>query len=240
MKSVSKKYVFGFVDETGLLYTPKTDRVFGLGLLKLHHPSNLHRAIINFKNSRQVRKEFKFTDVRHHNVALYKDLIDLFFQTPNENFSCLMFDKRKVDIDHFFSSDYHKAYNAFTAKLIAESLNKGEYIAVIADDVSTPKSDNYEKEVKNKVKIKARRNALFGICRVESHAVSEIQMTDVLLGTVAYAFKLKYKLIRLNQRGAKYRLVQHLQKKLGVSDLSQKFRKRLKKGCSFAIHVFQS
>lgn len=237
LKQISKRYVFGFQDEVGLLHTPKEDRVFGLGLLKLHHPQHLHRAIIAYKNSKGFHKELKFSDIREHNLSLYKGLIDIFFKIYQTYFNCLIFDKTQIDIEKFFNRNHSLAYNAFSARLVADSLDKGEYIAVIADDVSTPKSDNFERDVKRRVKAKAKRNALFGICRVESHAVSEIQMVDVLLGTVAYTFKIKYGLVKPNSKNPKFRLMKYLGEKLNRKKLAESFRVR-RKGTIFCVSEF--
>jgi len=220
-KTVTKKYLFGFIDEVGLLQTPKEDRVFGLGLLKLHHPRYLHKEIINFKNKTRFYNEFKFREVSRQNLPIFKQFIDLFFETKECWFSCLIFDKYTLKIKKYFKGNHYKAYNSFTARLIARSLLPGEYIAVLADDVSTPKSDNFEKEIKGKIKNKAKRNALFGICRLESHAVSEIQMADVILGTIAYGFKIKYGLVKYNPKNAKCRLLKYLEKKVKTSSLAK-------------------
>lgn len=240
-RSASKKYLFGYMDETGVLHTPKTDRIFALGLLKLHHPGLLHRQIVNFKNKKNFYNEFHFTNVTDKNWRLYSEFVQLFLSTPGCVFSALVFDKKQLDLDKFFKGDCYSAYNSYTAKLISENLKKGEYLVVLTDDISTPKSDNFEKQVKKRVKSKSGRNALFGIARVESHAVSEIQMVDVLLGIVGYSFKLKYNLIkRLHKRKnkIKMRLVKFLQNQLRVDSLSRDFEKRIKGGGSFKVKEF--
>lgn len=234
-----RKNVFGFFDEVGVLHSTREDRVFGLGLIKLHKPAELHRKILDYKNKVNFHDEFKFRNVRDANLKLYKGFVDLFFETRLVVFTCIMFDKLALEIDRYFKSNYHKANNAFTAKLIASSLDKSEYIAVLADDISTPKNDNYEKEVKNKVRAKTRRNALFGICRFESHAVSEIQMTDVLLGTVAYAFKIKYGLVGLNRKSAKIKLVKYLQNQLNTDLISRTGKFSLSYGRRFSVREFK-
>ena len=237
--SFAKKYLFGFIDEIGLLQTPKEDRIFGLGLLKLHHPRYLHKEIINFKNSVRFYNEFKFREVSRQNLPLFKQFVDLFLQAKECSFSCLIFDKYTLKLKKYFKGNYHKAYNSFTAKLIACSLLIGEYIAVLADDVNTPKSDNFEKEIKSKVKSKLGRNALFGICRVESHAVSEIQMTDVILGIIAYGFKIKYGLVKSNPRNAKYRLLKYLEKKVKKSSLTKSQKIKMPFGKKITIKEIQ-
>lgn len=114
-----------------------------------------------------------------------------------------------------------------------------EYIVILADDVSTPKDDNFEKEIKNKAKTKTRRNALFGICRVESHAISEIQLVDVLLGITAYSFKIKYGIVNPNKHNPKFQLMKYLQKQLNIDKLSIANEYSLRFGKKFLIKEFK-
>jgi len=226
--------VFCFLDEVGTLHKTNNEQIFGLGLLKLQSPHKLHKAIVNFKNKRNYHKEFKFCEVENNNLNLYKEFIDLFFSMQRVEFSCLVFDKNGLNIEKHFQNNYFKAYNTFTAKLINRTLGVSEYITVLADDISTPKSDNFEKEIKAKVKKKTRRNALFGICRVESSAVSELQMCDVLLGTIAYAFKIKHELVS-PKKNARLALVKHLQKHLNTDVLSQTYKYTLRFGRKVSV-----
>jgi hypothetical protein len=241
MASISKvrANIFGYLDETGLLTTPSTDRVFGL---VVPNPRELHTAIIRYKDRAGYHQEFKSTDIRQGNLRLYTGLIDLIFSCQNVRFSCAVYDKRLLDVAKHFNGDNYRAYNAFAAKLISESLDKGpanvsEYITLLADDVSTPKNDKFDKVVRDKIKMRTRRNALFGMARLESHAVSEIQACDVLLGLVAYSFKVKYGLVPGN--GVKLKAVKHLQSKLNVPALSESFERRMKKGAQFRVLEFE-
>ena len=185
-------HLFGFLDETGLLHTPAADRFFGLGLLVISNPRHLHKSIIKLKQKRNYFQEIKFTSVNHSNLKLYKEFIDLIFNEVNLRFSALVVDKNGKN-----HTSFYKAYNNYTGDLIAQTLDVNnsklsEYITILADDVSTSdKDDKFEQDVRLRIKKRTRRNALFGIARLESHAVSEIQMTDLLIGTVAYAFKMQ-------------------------------------------------
>lgn len=230
--------VFGYLDETGLLHTSATDRIFGMGLLVCPNPRELHRAIITLKNRRRYHREFKFSDVTKQNLPVYLDLIDIFFSCTNNRFHGLVVDKQTYKVIAKPGRGYHAAYNKLAAKLVSGSIGKGrgkasEYITILADDVSTSKEDKFEKVIRETVKQKKRRNALFGIARLESHAVTEIQMVDVLLGLVAYSYKIKYGLVRGS--GASLRLLKHLQKKLGIQDLSQAQTIKLSRGELFEI-----
>lgn len=235
--------LFGYLDETGLLHSPATDKVFGLGLTICHNPKQLHRDIINFRNKRKFYKEFKFTDIRNENLPVYKGLIDIFFNSKNVSFSCLVFDKKQLDLKKYFKGDYERAYGVYVARLVsgaleAEASKGSNYIVILADDVSTSKDDKFEKVVKDKVKMRLRRNAVFGVARLESHAITEIQMTDVLLGIVAYSFKVKFGLVKAS--GAKLQMVKYLQKKLDIEKLSQSHERKMRGGLRFNVEEFDA
>lgn len=230
--------LFGYLDETGLLHSPATDKVFGLGLTICHNPKLLHRSIINFRNKRKFYREFKFSDIRNENLPVYKGLIDIFVDTQNVSFSCIVFDKKQLDLKKYFKGDYERAYGVYVARLVsnaleAESSKGSNYIVLLADDVSTSKNDRFEKVVKEKVKMRLRRNAVFGVARLESHAITEIQMTDVLLGIVAYAYKVKFGMVKAS--GAKLEIVKYLQKKLEIDKLSES--REIKKRGNFRFNV---
>lgn len=213
--------VFGFLDEIGLLNTSRSDNLFGLGLVKLQHPSILHRKIVTYKNQNNYHAEFKFAYITPHNLIHYKNLLDMYFSLKNTYFSCLLIDKQTLNIETYFKNDYQKAYNSFIAKMVASSLDTSEYIVLLADDISTPKTDHFENDIKTKVKKRTRRNALFGICRLDSKSVSEIQVADVLLGTIAYAFKIKYESVVANRQNPKFKLLKHLQKLINTDFLAE-------------------
>lgn len=231
-----RTHVFGFMDETGLLHHSATDRIFALGLIISQNPRELHRTIITLKNRRSYHREFKFTDISEQNLQVYIDLIDVFFACTNNRFHCLVVDK--VAFQPKRSEKSNTSYNKLAAKLIAGSIDfkrsrSSEYITVLADDISTSKDDKFEKIIRDAIKKKQRRNALFGIARLESHAVSEIQMTDVLLGLVSYAFKLKLGAIKGTP--AKLKLLKHLQKCLHIQELSHEQSIKLPRGEVFQV-----
>lgn len=229
-----RSHVFGFLDETGLLHSPQTDKFFGLGLVILPSPRSLHRGIIQLKNSRHYHEELKFSSVSSRNLQIYKDLIDQILSTQGLRFSCRIVDKtQKTTRNHV------RSYNGYAGYLIAHSIDQGdasksEYITVLADDVSTNSiSDQFEHMVRDRIKKVVRRNALFGICRLESHAVTEVQVCDLLLGAVAYAFKMSDGAV--SARSAKAKLVKYIQQRLNIYSLSQDMDLHLRNGVVFKI-----
>lgn len=215
-----------------------TDPFFGLGILISPNINVLHRALINFRNRARYHKEFKFNDVGTHNILFYRGLLDEFFKIPNSVFSCFVYNKQNMDIKKHFNGNHDKAYNSFCGKLIAESLSlfgdsHTDYITILADDVSTSKDNHFEREVKDKIKRVTRRNAVSSIIRLESHAVTEIQLVDVLLGAVAYAFKVENGLLKPSK--AKIQIVKHIQKHLRVPVLAADMERKVKNGVKFKI-----
>lgn len=227
-------HLFGFMDETGLLTTPKTDRIFGLGLLIVSKTKYMHDQLVKYRQRKSFNDEFKFSRVRRNNLPLYKGLVDIFFDTVSARFCVLIVDKKNITI-----KKHTKAYNSFAGALIAKSIDSSdgshsEYITILADDVSTAIDDGYEKEIKAKVKRVLRRNALYGVCRLESHALTEIQLCDVLLGAVAYSFKIREGILK-SPNAAKVDLVKYIQTKLGVAQLSITFDNYGPKGVRFHV-----
>lgn len=229
-----RSHIFGYLDETGLLHTPATDRFFGMGLVILSNPRSLHRGIISLKNQRCYYKELKFSAVNKDNLLIYKKLVDLIFSTSNLRFNCNIIDKTINSTKNPIGS-----YNGYAGYLIANSIdqanpNSSEYITVLADDVSTNNiNDKFEAMVRYRIKKVTNRNALFGICRLESHAVTEIQVCDVLLGAVAYGYKMSAGSVRT--KSAKAKLVKYIQQKLNTPRLDTDLNLKLKNGVIFNI-----
>ena len=228
--------IFGYLDETGLLHTPPSDRFFGMGLVVIRHPRALHRSIIRLKDKTNFHQEFKFNKISHSSLPMYKQLVDLALEMNGLRFNCIVVDKNIVPI---LTAQHTLMYNELAGELIAGSIDQtshrdSEYITVFADDVSTAdKSDKFEKIVSDKIKKAHRRSALFGVCRLESHAVSEIQLSDVLIGTVVYAYKMNNGLV--STTGAKAQFVRYVQQKLNILSLSETQKLKLRNGVYFVI-----
>lgn len=205
-----------------------------MGLVIVQNPRQLHRSVIQLKDQKRFRREFKFAEVNTPNLATYKSLVDIIFKTDGLRFNCFIIDKARRN-----SSNPLRSYNGYAGYLIASAIdqtdsNASEYITVLADDVSTKSiNDKFESMVRNRIRQVTRRGALFGICRIESHAVTELQVCDVLVGAVAYAHKMKAGSV--STRGAKAQLVRYLQQKLNIDSLSRDLDLHLRNGLMFCV-----
>ncbi len=228
--------IFGYLDETGLLHTPASDRFFGMGMVTTRFPRKLHRTIIRLKDVANFHEEFKFNNINHPSLPIYRQLLDSTFQVDGLRFNCIVVDKSIVPI---LTAKHTQMYNELAGELIATSIDQtghkdSEYIAVFADDISTAdKDDKFEKVVSERIKKAHRRNALFGVCRLESHAVSEIQLSDVLTGATVYAYKMKHGLV--STRGAKAQFVRYVQQKLNIFNLAEPQSLKMRHGVYFVI-----
>ena len=107
------------------------------------------------------------------------------------------------------------------------------------DDVSTPKDDHFEKEITHNINLKTRRQAVNSIIRLESHAVTEIQLCDALIGAVAYGYKVQLGIIA-RPNPEKLELVKHTEKRIGVPRLSTQLNRRLNTDVCFTIKEVRS
>lgn len=232
--------VWGYLDETGSLGNERGGKIFGLGIVVTPRPRALHKRIADLRSDLSYAGEFKFSNVRNNSLSLYKKLLDAYFMSVNARFSCRIYLRENLLASLGESQPVYTLYNKTAGKLICSALDKGnypesDYIAVIADDITTPMDDNFENQTRELIKLKLRRNALFGMSRAESHAFSELQLCDVLLGTVAYAFKLKMELLDTTPSRAKEELVKHLQRYVNLDTLAGSAVARLKYGQRFEI-----
>lgn len=200
---IKKKYL-GFMDETGVLHQESNQRFFALGLLKIADTSTLSDALQRLKNRSQdmLRKEaiqkgytpssnqfeFKFNSITKSSYKMYYELIDLFFSFSNLSFSCLIFDKMNnhINIPAYFNNIWD-AYIAYSKLLIKNNVNitNGESICIIADYLGKPKESPlfFEKEV-------GELEGVYNVCMLESHAALFIQLVDVLIGCIAFDYKI--------------------------------------------------
>lgn len=180
---------FGFIDETGVLTSNAGQRFFALGLLKIQDTATFYEQLALIKEQAVNRFgksfEFKFNQIKRTNYRYYYDLIDLYFQYPLL-FCCLIFDKNNPDFDvgKYFSNTWD-AYLGYSCLLVKKNMGFLDKLCVIADYFGKPKSSSkyFENEMR-------RIRGVYNACMIESHASLYIQITDILIGCIAYDFKI--------------------------------------------------
>lgn len=212
---------FCFFDETGNL-NDKVNRYFAMGMLKCSQPYFLDYEIQQLRQREKFFDEIKFNKLSKKNINFVLKILGLIFTIPGLKFSSFLINKDDIDFQAEFKNDLWLAYEVFAEKLLIGNISPREIIIVIADYVTTPKDVKFEIKVKHMVNNHFKRLALAGVCRVDSRGVNLIQITDLILGTIAYDYKMKNKLIS----GDKYKIkfLSEFKKKLKRKNLIGGFR----------------
>lgn len=100
---------------------------------------------------------------------------------------------------------------------------RNEVLSLLADRVVRPKHNYLEMEIKRRINSDFGRLAMQGVCSVDSRGVGLVQMADLLLGAVAYDFKLSNGLVPPSTN-VKHEFLNRLRQKVGVPTVAQDCR----------------
>jgi len=217
-----KNTYFCFLDETGLL-NREEDRFFALGMIKCHYPHKLYLPIKFLKDKNHFYDEIKWNKVGRKNLPIMRRLIELFIEARGFYFDCLILDKNNLDFKKHFQNNFWKVYESFTMLLIKGNLGRREQVCVIADYYPSPRKTNFEQNVETKINKKFGRQAIAGVCRIDSKGSEILQMADLIMGAILYEFKIKENLIKKPSKH-KRNLLKYLKKISKVKSFYPEFR----------------
>lgn len=176
--------IFSFMDETGHL---RRDPHFLIGLVKIQRPGLFNDKLRRLRDKHKFYDEIKFEKMSNLRVKFYKEVINLFTRYENISYHAVI-RKRKP----LFKKPW-RIYNQMAVELIKDCIGGNEILCVWADDIVTPKEDDYEVFIKETINNYFKRLALFGICRIESRPVDLIQVADLIGGSIVCNLNLKSK-----------------------------------------------
>lgn len=214
--------LFFFLDETGVLNKPN-DRFFGLGVLITGTPQTLYSKTQNLRDRSGFYDEVKWKTISSKKIPMIKEFINLFQKDLNSSFCCLFLDRAKLDYKKYFQNNYWKVYESFTVHLICASLPKGTRAVILADSYPAPEGVNFEENVIKRINLKLNREAILGICRINSKTSDLLQLNDLLLGAVSYEYKMSNNLI-VEPGKIKVGVLEFLKESLNTKDLLNKSR----------------
>lgn len=209
---------FIFLDETGVLPSPR-DRFFAVGLLKCPEPAVIQRPIQTLRDKKEFRAEMKWSEVRLNVLPLYRQSLGYFFDCREAKFACFVTDKTVNNPIARFGNQW-RAYERLAAQLLVGNIRKGELVTILADEYSTPPTERFEENVRELVHKKLGAEAICGVCRMRSTGVDLFQVLDVLLGAVAYDYKLSAGLVnpsKVATENPKGRLLAFIKDRFGIS-----------------------
>lgn len=206
MEPIQKSSVI-FMDETGAL---KSDRIFAVGIVKCVTPAVVQRPFTLMRDRLHFYGELKWNSLNRAGLLpMYVEAVDCFFRSSDATFACFVADKTKSDPVARFG-DHWKAYERLASQLIVGNIAPQEYVAILADEYSTPRGVTFEEDLQAHVEGVLKRRAIVGVCRMRSTGVDLFQVLDLLLGAVAYDYKMHAGLIPTAGKSPKRDLLKHI------------------------------
>ncbi len=231
--SNSKKY-FVFVDETGnnnqedlfilgCVFVPvdrigeyyeQLNKIFSKIKTKvkdkeLELEKNLsEKDLVSFYRGRRRAYEVKFKHINQTVAEAYTWLVSQYFKFSDIRFCCLVIDKKKYPPPK--SQTFCDVYTNDLALLLKHNIKEGEEVVILPDNIEISGDKHFE-DIINK-KLLAEGKNIFGTHRLESHANLFVQMTDLLIGAVAYDYHNKSNL-------SKDLVVNKIKQKTGLKSL---------------------
>lgn len=166
----------------------------------------MKNAIYNIKKKYGKLGEMKWNKVSPSSIKLYKELIDLFFDTYQVRFRAICIEANKVNHKTFNNGNGELGFYKFYFQLIQHWLINGNEYNLFLDY----KVNGYKHRVHELGKIlQASTNASLNVAQaLPSEQSVLIQLADVLTGATAAAFN-------CTAKGSKQEICQHIEKYIG-------------------------
>ena len=156
--------------------------------------------------------EYKFSEVTHHNLQQYVDLLNLYFSFPNVEFHALLIDRTQPEFDLAkWGNDIWLAYVELARELLKRRLQRPVF--AIVDLQGQPKDAS--------IRLEDRICSLpqvAGCIRATSDMLIFLQIVDVMLGCVQFDWKDQLGFYGKNslRAGAKRDLANFMRTKMGL------------------------
>ena len=195
------KTYFYFLDETGLLYSPR-DRFFALGIIKSEKPQRLYNRIRKIRNKYNYREELKWANLdRKIRFDVARDFFNVFLE-EDAKFNSIILNKDELDFQKYYQNNIYKVYRNFAVVLLKLILGKNpnEIVTLLADDYFTPDNEDLEDAIKGIINDHYKKFVVAGVCQIDSRSSDLLQLTDLILGAIAYDLKKQTGLVKGRNR----------------------------------------
>ncbi len=207
---------FCFLDETGLLYSPR-DKFFALGIIKSKKPQKLYNRIRKIRDKYNYREEVKWANLdRRIRFDIAREFFNIFL-TEDSTFNCIILNKDELDFKRHFQNNLHKVYKNFSVALLKLIIGKEpeEVIILLTDDYFTPASEDLESAIKGIINDHYKKFVIAGVCQIDSKSSDLLQLTDLILGAIVYDLKKQTGLVKRQNR-YKMRFLNFVHQKLKI------------------------
>lgn len=183
-------------------------------------PQDLEETLrADLRGVREVRNmtaEFKWTKVSQSKLDGYRAWVDCFFKNPAVDFRSIVIDTTLLDYQTFHKGDQELGFYKFYFQLISRNVRPENLYWLYTDERNNRRKNRLEvlKIITNRYwKKKADVEPLRTVEPRASHEEDLLQLTDVLLGAVGYAWN------ELKDSPAKMELIAHIAQRLGWPSL---------------------
>jgi hypothetical protein len=205
-----------FLDESCHLEHDRIS-VMTLGYIKVPHTvcQELRLGIRQIKEKHGKFKELKWSKFSVKKLALYKELVDYFFDKPLE-FSCILVKfKERLDHSDFNMGRHDNYYYRIIFHLLQPMPSDGDYRVFI--DYKDTKGKEKLSKIKEYLNEKCGDASPFEqFQHLRSHENEFFQLTDFFIGAIAYKSRVNIEGV-LPENQAKLEFIQYLEKKAGFS-----------------------
>ncbi len=170
---------FIYFDECG---DTKSAPFFLLGLLFVTDRKSCQEKIKKIRGEFHFQNEMKFMKVSGLRAVVYDEIINLFLDSSNLYFRCLVVDKKLIDWKKFRNLK-HEAYNFFSYEILRRSLAHVKQAVVYTDAVVRKKEDQFLKEVYT-LNLEFKHDPIKHVEPIDSKSDDLLQICDLLLGVV--------------------------------------------------------
>jgi len=173
-------------------------------------------ALSEIRTRRSLRAEIKWAKVSWTMLPAYQDWVDVFFAFPDLSFKCIVIDTGILDYQAFHRGDKELGFYKFYYQLVSRNLIPGNLYWLFTDERKNRKPYRLavlKLTVNRWWQKRAHVEPLRNVEPRRSHDEDLIQLTDVLLGAMAYAWN------KRAESEAKLSLIAHIAQRLGWSTL---------------------
>ena len=190
---------------------------FALGMIKCENPQKLYNRIRKIRNRYNYREELKWANLdRKVRFDVAMEFFNIFL-SEDVKFNSIILNKDELDFKKYFQNDLCKVYQNFTVvllKLIAGKCPE-EIIILLADDYFVSDQKDMEAAIKGITNDHYKKFVIAGVCQIDSRASDLIQLTDLILGAIAYDLKKQTGLIQ-KQNTYKRKFLNFIYQKLKI------------------------
>ncbi|MBD5521964.1 MAG: DUF3800 domain-containing protein [Lachnospiraceae bacterium] len=149
----------------------------------------IKQQINEIRQKHGIHGEFKWGNVSNSKRAFYRELIDLFFRSENDDiyFRCVVIDALEVDNEQFNDSDQELGYYKFYYQLLHNWLTESNDYYIFTD-FKTNKDRCRLNELRRITNLGMHGDRIKLIQAIDSKESVILQLQNILMGTVAYKF----------------------------------------------------